>query len=112
MHAESEDFANVDKIHNLKQDYEVALLNEEIFFKQLSRNKWLAEGDKNTKFFHHSLISRQSKLVIPAIKVDDRILHDPKDIVKAAVNYFNSQLSATSGLSNDSLLDCIPNLVL
>lgn len=42
---------------------------------QKSREIWLKEGDKNTKFFHASLLNRRSR--IQAIKDDQGWIYDP-----------------------------------
>lgn len=44
------------------------LMRSEILWKQKSRELWLKEGDKNTKFFHLSTIIRRRHNSIDAIK--------------------------------------------
>ncbi|KAJ6411592.1 hypothetical protein OIU84_008219 [Salix udensis] len=42
-------------------------LEEEAFYRQKSRIQWLHLGDRNTKFFHKSLIHRQSRNTIHSL---------------------------------------------
>ena len=46
------------------------LLRNEILWKQKSREVWLKEGDKNSKFFHFSTIIRRRRNSIDALKND------------------------------------------
>lgn len=38
------------------------LENEEIFCKQKANVKWFLEGDRNTKYFHHTVQQKRQKL--------------------------------------------------
>lgn len=43
---------NRDEIRRIKSQINNILIYEEIYWKQRSKENWLREGDKNTKFFH------------------------------------------------------------
>lgn len=45
---------------DLKNQYNEILAREEIYWWQKSREYWLKEGHKNTKFFHNSVKARRS----------------------------------------------------
>ncbi|KAK3229219.1 hypothetical protein Dsin_001100 [Dipteronia sinensis] len=55
----------------LVKEYQDILEQEEIFWQQKSRNCWLKEGDRNTKFFHLSAIIRRRRNKIKGFKKDD-----------------------------------------
>jgi hypothetical protein len=46
---------------HLHQEWEKICKQEEILWRQKSRVQWLKEGEKNTKFFHRSRISRRTQ---------------------------------------------------
>lgn len=52
----------------LKEERSLILLQEELLWKQKSRNDWLKEGDGNTKFFHTSTLVRRRRNKIEALQ--------------------------------------------
>ena len=61
---------NCRKEAHLQAELNEWLLRNEILWKQKSREVWLKEGDKNSKFFHLSTIIRRRRNSIDAIRND------------------------------------------
>ncbi|KAK2653131.1 hypothetical protein Ddye_012987 [Dipteronia dyeriana] len=75
----------------LLKDYENILDQEEIFWQQKSRNCWLKEGDRNTKFFHRSTVIRRRKNKIEGFKrEDDSWIGEIEEMKNEAVHYFQT----------------------
>ena len=94
---------------------EVILSKEEIFWRQKSRERWLAEGDRNTKYFHNSTLYNRAKNNITSIK-DQQGINTEKsgEIAGIFVNYFKGILNnqQSSNLAAQSrLLKVIPKIV-
>ena len=44
---------------------------KEIYQKKKSRNQWLQEGERNTKFFHNTVIQNRQRLKIHKLRKTD-----------------------------------------
>ncbi|KAJ6287754.1 hypothetical protein OIU78_030448 [Salix suchowensis] len=76
--------------------------DEEAFFKQRSRIQWLTLGDRNTAFFHRSLIHRQARNKIIELKDGEGRVHsNTADIGKVAEKYFRETLGEPPNREED-----------
>ncbi|KAJ6696197.1 hypothetical protein OIU74_015156 [Salix koriyanagi] len=70
---------------------------EEAFYKQRSRVQWLALGDRNTKFFHCSLIHRNVRNSIGRLVDDSGLVHTGnQEMGDQAVSHFKKFLRTSS----------------
>lgn len=73
----------------LLKEFEEVLEQEEVIWFQKSREKWIALGERNTKYFHTSTIIRRKRNRIESLKNDDGVwVTDGADLEKMAVDYF------------------------
>lgn len=61
---------------------------EEAYWKQKACVKWLAEGERNTKYFHSIVKKKRSKSMIHSIEEDGVTLTDPLDIQESGIMFF------------------------
>ncbi|CAJ2644334.1 unnamed protein product [Trifolium pratense] len=71
------------------------LKSKEALIFQISRSKWLKEGDCNTKFFHGCIKARSKLNSISAIRVDDVWLESPDQIKAVVSSFFANHVSDT-----------------
>lgn len=75
----------------------LAYKEEEMFWRQKSREKWLRLGDRNSKFFHHSVKANRSRSFI--VKLKDKYGRDQwSDAAKAevAIQYFSELFKSSN----------------
>lgn len=76
------------KEKELMKDYEDILAKEETYWHQKSKEIWLVDGDKNTKYFHISTKQRRERNRISKLKEDGSLIEDPKEIATTNVILF------------------------
>ena len=65
---------------------------EEILWWKKSRIKWLQEGEKNTKFFHHSVIQNRFQNKIYSLKTERGEKVELREDIEAILNYHFSDI--------------------
>ena len=74
----------------IKGELRIFLKNGEETWRLKSRATWLAEGDRNTKFFHKFATGRRKDNSIWEINLGDRLVHSTEEIKSSAVEYFGT----------------------
>lgn len=83
---------------------------EEVFWKQRSRNTWLRERDRNSKFFHLSAIKHKVANRISKLRVNKNFLDKEEDIAKEAKDYFLNLLTQDFDLDQNSQQDILAKI--
>ncbi|KAF3503920.1 hypothetical protein F2Q69_00044215 [Brassica cretica] len=99
--------------HIERDKLNVLLKAEKKFYRQKSRVRWTAVGDRNTPFYHQTVASHASRNHIHFLKdADDRLYHSMEDIKTHAVDYFQGILGTTdlpaSPVSPEELRSLLP----
>lgn len=73
----------------LIKEFDAVLEQEEVIWFQKSREKWIALGDRNTKFFHTSTVIRRRRNRIDMLKDEGgRWITEVDELEKVAVDYY------------------------
>jgi hypothetical protein len=76
---------------SLIAQYEDTITKQTEFYRQRAKKHWATQGDRNTSFFHNAVLKRGRRNRIASIKDSQgNILHDPDDIAKEFVSYFQN----------------------
>lgn len=71
------------------EDLNVALSEQHDFYSQRNKLDWLADGDRNTSFFHIANKVAAKPKDISSLNINT-IVHDPSVISAHIVNFFSS----------------------
>lgn len=95
----------------LIQEYNDVLKQEELFWFQKSRVKWIMDGDSNTKFFHQSTLARRRVNKIIMLKVGDEWIQDQLILKQHCLDHFENIFASTrSSISNGGATLGLSNL--
>ncbi|GAA0168908.1 reverse transcriptase [Lithospermum erythrorhizon] len=98
-------------LQRTKANHLKCLAIEEDFLSQQSGIKWLAEGDKNTGFYHNYIRKRRKQSAVLGILEEGAWLTDSEEIAASGVNYFKDLFTGDTTSEEVELVDCIPSLV-
>lgn len=57
----------------LRKELDIVLDQEELLWFQKSREKWILEGDRNTSYYHTSVVVKGNKKIFRGIKLQDEV---------------------------------------
>lgn len=83
----------------------------ELIFKQKSREVWLKEGDRNTRFFHASIIARRIRNEILEVQVNGDRIQSKQETENYFIQEFLELYSSTSLELPQSFENLIPRNV-
>ena len=73
----------------LKEELDLVLKQEEIFWFQKSREDWIVNGDRNTSFFHLSTVIRRNRGIIQGLRNDSsKWVWDQNQLKQLVHSYF------------------------
>ncbi|KAB2601289.1 hypothetical protein D8674_002294 [Pyrus ussuriensis x Pyrus communis] len=99
---------NYDEIREISRRIDDLRLQEESYWCQRSRVKWLREGDANTQFFHSSTLQRRRRNKIVKLRDENgNWVESPTQVRQLVYNHFTSVFSSAGDRNWGSLLDCI-----
>ncbi|KAJ6889555.1 hypothetical protein NC652_030338 [Populus alba x Populus x berolinensis] len=110
MHPTSEIAKETER--SLASQYMQLCKAEESFYKQKSRVQWLQLGDRNTTFFHKSLLHRQVRNRVHNLQdAEGNLVHDQQKIGKIASAYYEELLSTPQPLLTEDITNLFPNSI-
>ena len=71
-------------------EYLLIIKMEEDYWRQKATVKWVAEGERNSKFFQGWVKQKRTKSKIHAIEDGDQTLTEDAEIRSSAANYFQN----------------------
>lgn len=77
----------------LVEYWKVAKFNDSLLF-QKSRDRWVKDGDSNTKYFHNSVNWRRRTNAIRGLAVDGEWVEDPKVVKSKMIEFFEAQFTS------------------
>ncbi|KAM7517189.1 hypothetical protein LguiA_006772 [Lonicera macranthoides] len=111
----SQEGANLNALRAESEAYlklSIAMRHQEVYWKQKSRQKWLQDGDRNTKFFHTAAKVKIAKARISCLVEGSTTITAPQEIEDCIVNFYKSLYSsAQSSEIVSSLISYVPHLV-
>ena len=71
-----------------KESYKKWVLLDEVHWRQLSREIWLREGNRNTGFFHRMTSAHRRNNTLDRVKVNGEWLSDEQEVREGIINTF------------------------
>lgn len=105
----SEDAVNA--LREKKREVLMTELQLETFQRQKSRETWLLEGDRNSKYFHAMVKERKKSKYLDCLEETLKQKSDFKSVLDEGRQFYSNLLSSEGVVSDVELLSVIPSLV-
>lgn len=97
---------STERLSRLKQDlwteYNSLLDQDEAYWFQQARSKWLRLGDHNTRYFHQkTLVRRRTNKIEALLNNEGEWVYEDHNILNAIVTNFNALFSSVSPITNN-----------
>lgn len=103
---------NYNSFISAKDQLEQVLAQEEKFWRQKSRIKWLKDGDHNTKFFHaYAITQRRNSSITKLHNKDGAVVEEDGKIADLFVEHFTEAFRSAPHQLNPDVLNHIPSLL-
>ncbi|XP_071902586.1 uncharacterized protein [Coffea arabica] len=95
-------------ITNLKLQLSKAYKDEELYWSQKSRSRWLKEGDKNTAYFHQSVMAKRKRNRINILqKTDGEWCRSDQEIEEEMCKHYKELFTSNNPTEFDDVLQGI-----
>ncbi|CAA0810884.1 DNAse I-like superfamily protein, partial [Striga hermonthica] len=93
---------------NTKRELNKAHFQEELYWQQKAKHKWLREGDANTRFFHaYTLQRRKLNAITRLVSSQGTVFSSQKEIESHISDFYKSLFSTEGSWGGDTLLPLI-----
>lgn len=100
------------RVFNLRKRIDDLWRQEEKYWGQRSRVKWLNWGDKNTKFFHASIVQRRDRKKLLRIKdTNGNWLEGQSQVMSGICNFYSNLYTPDPSSNFDRCLRVVPNCI-
>ncbi|XP_023645887.1 uncharacterized protein LOC111832631 [Capsella rubella] len=95
--AQGDDGSDPELIHDLSMRLRTAYQEEEVYWQQKSRNRWMRVGNRNSKFFHAQTKNRRARNRIIGLYNKDDVWHtEERDLYLIASDYFSDLFKSSN----------------
>nr|XP_027103245.1 uncharacterized protein LOC113724555 [Coffea arabica] len=109
---EAGEMCNKGATANLKLQLSKAYKEEELYWSQKSRSRWLKEGDKNTAYFHLSVMAKRKRNRISMLqKTNGELCRGEQEIEEELNKHYTELFTSTDSTEFDEVLQGIPHTI-
>jgi hypothetical protein len=103
---------NHDDLQALRKQLNSLFEKEEKMWRQRSRSLWLANGDRNTKYFHSKATQSRRRNHIHGLRDNSNILHDTSEgMASLLINYYDSLFTTSKPDQIDEVVAQVSSVV-
>lgn len=108
MQNQEDQLTKGEDIKRIQEEIKTLWKQEELFWCQRSRIKWLKDGDRNSKFFHATTIQRRGRNRIDRLKDDNGLwVEGQQEVFQLISEHFQKVYTLDNPIIDEERLHCI-----